>query len=78
MYGYVGKLLFVNLSTSDIEVRDLPEEWARDYLGGPALGAKVLYEEMPAKADVFGPDSMVGYVSGPLNNTPAFFSGRYR
>lgn len=77
MYGYMGKLLFVDLSKETHEVRPLLEEDARNFLGGPGLGAKILYDEMPAKADVFGEDSVLGFVSGPLNNTGAMFGGRY-
>lgn len=77
MYGYIGKMLFVNLSTGAMEERELSRELAKDYIGGPALGARILYEEMPAHADVFGPESMVGFISGPLNGTGAFFGGRY-
>ena len=41
MYCYAGKLLFVDLSTGEMEVRPLPEEYAREYLGGPGLGARI-------------------------------------
>ena len=77
MYGYIGKILFVNLSTNEFEVRDLAEQDARNFLGGPGLGAKILYDEMPANTDVFGEDSVIGYVTGPLNATKALFGGRY-
>ena len=77
MYGYMGKLLFINLTTGKTEVELLKEEDALNFLGGPGLGAKILYERMPAHADVFGEDSMLGFVSGPLNNTKALFGGRY-
>jgi len=77
MNGYVGKLLFINLDNMSFEVRELPEKWARDYLGGYTLGAKILFDEMPAKADVFGSESLIGYMAGPLNNTSALYSGRY-
>lgn len=77
MYGYMGKLLFIDLTTGKIEVEPLKEEDALNFLGGPGLGAKILYERMPAHADVFGEDSMLGFVSGPLNNTKALFGGRY-
>ena len=77
MYGYAGKLLFVNLSTGKIDIRPLKEEDAKNFLGGPALGAKILYDEMPAKADVFGEESMIGFVTGPLNDAKAFYGGRY-
>lgn len=77
MKGYAGKLLFVNLEQNKIDIRPLKEEDARNFIGGPGLGAKILYEEMPAHADVFGPESMVGILGGPLNNTRALFGGRY-
>lgn len=77
MNGYIGKLLFVNLSTGEFQPEDLDESVARQFLGGPGLGAKILYDRMPAHADVFGEESMLGFVSGPLNNTAALFGGRY-
>lgn len=77
MYGYHGKLLFVNLSTGAMEERELDEKTAREYIGGPALGAKILFDNMPAKADPFGEESMIGFLTGPLNGSSAFFGGRY-
>ena len=77
MFGYNGKMLFVNLTTGVMEDRVLDEKLAKNFLGGPGLGARILYENMPAHADPFGPDSMVGFVTGPVNNTGALFGGRY-
>ncbi|MCL1848901.1 MAG: aldehyde ferredoxin oxidoreductase family protein [Clostridiales bacterium] len=77
MFGYMGKLLFVNLSTGVTEVRDLLEEDARNFLGGYGIGAKILYDEMPANADPYGEDSMIGFVTGPTNGAGPFFGGRY-
>lgn len=77
MFGYIGKMLFVDLTESKIETRELTEEMAKNFVGGAGLGAKILYDEMPAKADVFGNKSMIGFISGPLNSNGAFFGGRY-
>lgn len=77
MYGYMNKMLFVNLSTKEIEVKKIPEEWLRDFIGGPGLGARILYEYMPPNADAFGPESMVGFIAAPFNNTPILMGGRY-
>ncbi|MBQ6001109.1 MAG: aldehyde ferredoxin oxidoreductase family protein [Clostridia bacterium] len=77
MFGYAGKMLFVNLTNKTLEDRILDEETARNFIGGPGLGAKILYENMPAHADVFGPESMVGFVTSPFNNANVFFGGRY-
>jgi len=77
MKGYIGKLLFVDLGSGKIEERPLDEAVARDFLGGPGLGAKIMYDEMPAKTDVFAPESVIGFVSGALNDTGAILAGRY-
>jgi aldehyde:ferredoxin oxidoreductase len=77
MFGYAGKMLFVNLTTGELEDKVIPEEWHRDFIGGPALGARILYEYMPGKCDVYGEDSMVGFISGPLNGSNFFCGGRY-
>lgn len=77
MKGYAGKLLFVDLTTKTSEVRDLSPDLARDFIGGPALGAKILYNEMPANTPPFAPESVLGFVSGPANGMGAFLGGRY-
>jgi len=77
MFGYTGKLLFVDLTSGRIDVRTLDEATAKNFIGGPSLGAKILYDEMPAHAHVFSPESMLGFVSGPTNGTGAFLGGRY-
>ncbi|MCL2166016.1 MAG: aldehyde ferredoxin oxidoreductase family protein, partial [Clostridiales bacterium] len=77
MYGYVGKLLFVNLSDGSTEIRDLKEEDARNFIGGYGLGAKILYDEMPANTDPFSEASMMGILSGPFNGAGVIFGGRY-
>jgi aldehyde:ferredoxin oxidoreductase len=77
MYGYTGKLLFVNLTDKTWEIKELSEETAKNFIGGPALGAKILYDEMPAHTDAFAPESLIGFVSGPTNGTGPFMGGRY-
>ena len=77
MYCYAGKLLFVDLSTGEMEVRPLPEEYARGFMGGPGLGARILYDEMPANVGVFDPESVVGWVCGALNDSSGFMTCRY-
>jgi len=41
------------------------------------LGAKILYEMMPAGTDPLGAGQRTGFVPGPAPGTKAFFSGRY-
>lgn len=77
MNGYMGKLLFVDLTTGNTEIRELTEETVRAYPGGAALGARILYEEMPAHTDAFAEESMIGFVCGALNGAGGLMSCRY-
>lgn len=53
--GYTGKMLFVDLTSSKLKEKELTEELAWNFLGGYGLGAKILYEMMPAGTDPLGP-----------------------
>ena len=44
--GYMGKLLWVDLSTKTVRDEVLDEKLARDYLGGYGVGAKILFDRM--------------------------------
>jgi aldehyde:ferredoxin oxidoreductase len=75
--GYMGKLLFVDLTKGVCREEALSEELSRDFMGGYGLGARILYERMKPKVDPLGPDNMLGFVTGPLTGTPALASGRF-
>lgn len=76
MYGYQGKILYVNLSTRQLDIRDLPEEVARDFTGGPGLAAYYMYREMPPHTDPFAPESVIVVTGGACVGTGAFFANR--
>ena len=75
--GYVGKLLFADLTKGTLKGKALSEELAKNFIGGYGIGARLLYDRMKPGADPLGPDNMLGFISGPLNGTGAFFGGRY-
>ncbi|MBN1382959.1 MAG: aldehyde ferredoxin oxidoreductase family protein [Deltaproteobacteria bacterium] len=75
--GYTGKMLFVNLTNSSIEEKELTDDLARNFIGGYGIGAKVLFSMMKPGVDPLGPDNVLGFVTGPLNGTGAFIGGRY-
>jgi aldehyde:ferredoxin oxidoreductase len=75
--GYMGKILFVDLSTHTIR-EEVPEErFYRDYIGGNGIGAKVLYDRQKAGVDPLGPENTFGIITGPLTGTPVPFGTRY-
>ena len=64
--GYMGKLLFVNLSKDEIKEQIPDEKLFLDFMGGYGLGARILYSQQPGGVDPLGPGSTLGFVTGPL------------
>jgi aldehyde:ferredoxin oxidoreductase len=75
--GYWGKALFVDLSAGTVGAQTLHDETYRHYLGGYGLGARVLYEHIPAGAEPLGAHNMLAFLPGLLTGSGAPFSGRF-
>ena len=60
--GYMGTILWVDLSTGAISHEVLDPEMARDFVGGYGIGARLLYERMRPGTDPLGPDNILGFV----------------
>ena len=75
--GYMGKILFVNLSTEEIKEEVPDEQLYHDFIGGYGVGGKILYSRQKAGADPLGADNILGFVTGLLTGTPAITGARY-
>ena len=75
--GYMGKLLFVDLSTGELKDDPLDEALCKDFIGGYGIGARILYSRQKGGVDPLGPDNTFGVLTGPLTGTPATFGARY-
>ncbi len=52
MYGYMGKIIRINLRDRSIKVEDLDLDTAQKYLGSRGLGGvKIMMDEVPANVD---------------------------
>jgi aldehyde:ferredoxin oxidoreductase len=69
--GYVGKILRVDLTSERISEEILDSETLRKYVGGTALGAKYLYEEVPPGVEWWNPENRIMFFTGPLSGTVA-------
>jgi aldehyde:ferredoxin oxidoreductase len=69
--GYVGRDLWVNLSTGEMTERDPGDELRRRFLGGYGLGARMIFDNQPAGIDPLGPESIFGITTGPFTGSPA-------
>ena len=75
--GYMGKILFVDLTHGKISEELAVDELYQNFFGGYGIGARVLFSRQQAKVDPLGPDAMLGFVAGLLTGTPALFGSRY-
>ncbi|RLG42214.1 MAG: hypothetical protein DRO05_01865 [Thermoproteota archaeon] len=76
VFGWIGKLLDVDLSKMDWKVRKLGEAVLTKFIGGKGLGAYLLYKKSPKKLDPFSPENPLIFLTGPLTGLgPA--SGRF-
>jgi aldehyde:ferredoxin oxidoreductase len=75
--GYAGKIAFIDLTKGDIQTETLDEKLARDFIGGQGLGARILFERQKKGVDPLGPESMLGFTTGPLTGTKTPTGGRY-
>lgn len=67
--GYIGKMLRVDLTHERISEETLDRDTLRQYVGGAALGAKYLYDEVPATVKWSDPENRIMFFSGPLSGT---------
>lgn len=69
-YGYVGKILRVNLTTGEKSVFS-SEKYQDMYLGGKGMAARLYWEEVAPEVKPFDPENKLFFTSGPLNGTGA-------
>ena len=77
LHGYMGKILFIDLSTKTTREQEIDEQTYRQYIGGYGLGARILFEHLKPGIDPLGPENMLGFVSGLFNGTKAHAAGRF-
>jgi len=75
--GFMGKYCIIDLSTGKTEDVKPGEEFYKKYLSGYGLGAAVISERQKPGIDALGPESHLGFCSGLLTGTGAYFSGRF-
>ena len=75
--GFMGKILWVDLSKKQIKEEALDEKMGRDFLGGYGLGARILFSRQKAGVDPLGTDAILGMVTGVLTGTDAMGGSRY-
>ncbi len=75
--GYTGKILWVDLSSKDIQEEFPDEKIYRSFLGGYGLGVYYIYNRISPGCDPLGPENILGFCPGLLTGTAAPFTGRW-
>ncbi len=76
MYGYMGNILKVNLSSGEICCEQFDEQFARLFLGGNGFAAKLIYDSVPLDGEPFSEENAVVFALGPFNGTSFWSAGR--
>ncbi|MBU2053372.1 MAG: aldehyde ferredoxin oxidoreductase, partial [Proteobacteria bacterium] len=64
--GYLGKILRINLTKHEVNSEELDERSIEKWIGGVGIGAKYLYDEVPAGVQWSDPGNRLIWTSGPL------------
>ena len=76
MYGYHGKILFVDLSSGTFNIHKIEESFARKYIGGNGFGAAILNEMDLSMTHPFDAENPLVLSLGPFNGSGFYGSGR--
>jgi len=73
----MGRLLRVDLQAETCVVEPIPPALIHAWIGGAGLGAKLLYDEVPAGVAWDDPDNRLILAAGPLAGTKVHGAGTY-
>ena len=76
MFGWLGQLLRVNLTSGVVKAEPLEPNVARMYLGGRGLATFLYAKEVPASAEPLSDANDLVFATGPLTGTLAPTGGR--
>jgi len=77
LWGYMGRILRVDLSSGTALEEPLSSEAAEKYLGGTGLGVEYLYREVPPGVEWDDPENRIIMASGPMGGTPVAGTGTF-
>ena len=75
MYGWVGKILRVDLSTGRITTEDTAK-YVPKFLGGKGIATAIAWNELKPGVTAYDADNLLMFMTGPMTGTMAPASGR--
>ncbi len=77
MKGIWGRLLEVDLTSGKTKEIPLPDGLTEKYLGGRGLGARLLFDLLPAGTDPLSPENILLFMTGPLTGSTVTGSSKF-
>lgn len=77
LWGYMGKILRVDLTDGSVREEPLEAETAEKYLGGSGFGVEYLYREVPPGVEWDDPENRIIMASGPIGGVPLAGAGAF-
>ncbi len=74
---YNNKVLRINLSTGNVSVEQLNQDYVKKYIGGRGLGTRMLLDEISPKVDPLSEDNKLLFVTGPATGVKISTGTRY-
>jgi aldehyde:ferredoxin oxidoreductase len=71
MYGWIGSILRINLTTGHVSKEPLDSKIAHRFIGGRGLGTYIMSQEVSPAVDPLSPANELIFAAGPLSGTNA-------
>jgi aldehyde:ferredoxin oxidoreductase len=69
LYGYAGRILYVDLTTGNARTEKLNEDDVKKYIGGIGLGMRLWLANSKSGVDAYSPDNPLILALGPVSGT---------
>ena len=76
MYGWMGHILRVDLSSGSVKREPLDADLAHGFIGGRGINSRILYNEVAAQTAPLSPQNLLIFGTSPLSGTSAPSSPR--
>jgi len=76
MYGHHGSIIKIDLSTGKVRKESYDENFAKKFLGGNGLAAKLIHDMVPVHITPDDPKNSLVFTTGPLTDTPVWGTSR--
>ena len=73
---YGSHLAHVDLTAGDVQIRPIPEDWVRKYIGARGVGVRYVLENGP-DVEPLSSENILCFLNGPLSGSETSMSGRW-